>query len=143
MKKLKKELTLNDYYQGIIAMFTIYSVKDISDYSKKHCPKLFEIYKYADIEIISELIAYRDRLRNYNGEKDPLINYVLGNLCLFSITEKCCELTYFRDVINKVYEENLQFHLLQMKLTSLEQLQAQILDKLTIYAEMIDNFETK
>lgn len=98
-----------------------------------------------------ELIYFRDFLLNYNGceRYDMLIHFIKG---YNSISVEKWSI-YFRDIIQKFYNENPQFVVtikiektinnINTKMTTMEQFQAQIIDKLTVFAEMIDELQNK
>lgn len=140
-----------------------------SDLAQKQCPKFFSFYpEYDDLECMIELIQVHHLLIDLARagecyEQREFESHIICRSYYFEIQNRrvnfeiAKQLFYLEEPENKptVYMEKIRSVLdilltktekieqMESKLKTLEQFQAQILDKLTVFAEMIDGLQTK
>lgn len=120
-----------------------------------NCPFLKNVCQYSVIEKVFQLIKFREKIKSdrvkhiyHNGE---LANFVEGYSGInYRAGYSNSRYFYFSEFLDLFYKEypgaigfemNTKINTHEEKLKSIEQFQAQILDKLTVFAEMLDEIQ--
>ncbi|MES2577050.1 MAG: hypothetical protein V4589_05530 [Bacteroidota bacterium] len=147
-------------YEEILYSYVCGRCCPFSEITQKNCPLTSSnCWNICFDEVISELVMYRDYLlKNKKGADDTLSRYVSGydNYYVKNTAYK------FHDILDMYYKDNpaaiptaatntinnklplieSKLEIIESKLKTMEQFQAQILDKLSVFSEMIDNIQT-
>ena len=127
------------------------------DKSKEYCPNFFQCTSDTDyITCMLELIEYKKIIAKSRDNHNPLhliINdlyyFINGNILLHvdsrNISYHCVEVEelFYREHPEHFQNPVNKFAAIETKLKSIEQFQAQILDKLSVFAEMLDDIQNK